>query len=128
MYGSHSKKKDSSHLQVLIITIKLFFDYCCKQDIVTSLSSYYAIQKISVNMTSDTFKSPSPTKYSPEKVHPQGEKHAPKYSISARTRYRRQDQNPAPSKYQLPPVIGNKQPYKQAAPAYNITSRQQVGI
>ncbi|KAK3096649.1 hypothetical protein FSP39_002067 [Pinctada imbricata] len=75
----------------------------------------------------NTFKSPSATRYFPEKVHPQGEKHAPKYSISARTRYRRQDQNPAPSKYQLPPVLGNRQPYKDAAPAYNITSRQQVG-
>lgn len=52
----------------------------------------------------DSFKTPSPGRYSPEKVHPQGERHAPCYSMGARTRFRRRDNNPAPSKYVLPPV------------------------
>ena len=34
----------------------------------------------------EVFKTPSPGAYYPEKVHPQGEKHAPAYSMSARTR------------------------------------------
>ena len=37
----------------------------------------------------DTFKTPSPGAYSPEKVHPQGERHAPAYSMGSRTRYRK---------------------------------------
>ena len=37
----------------------------------------------------DTFKTPAPGTYSPEKVHPQGEKHAPAYSMGSRTRYRK---------------------------------------
>ena len=37
----------------------------------------------------DTFKTPSPGAYFPEKVHPQGEKHAPAHSMGARTRYRK---------------------------------------
>lgn len=34
----------------------------------------------------EVFKTPSPGAYYPEKVHPQGEKHAPAYSMSARTK------------------------------------------
>ena len=37
----------------------------------------------------DSFKTPSPGAYNPEKVHPQGEKHAPNYSMGARTHYRK---------------------------------------
>jgi len=36
-----------------------------------------------------TFKTPAPGAYSPEKVHPQGERHAPVYSMGNRTRYRK---------------------------------------
>ena len=32
---------------------------------------------------------PAPGAYSPEKVHPQGERHAPAYSMAMRTRYRK---------------------------------------
>lgn len=74
----------------------------------------------------DTFKVPSPGLYSPEKVHPQGERHAPQYSISARTKMRRIDPNPAPNQYTLPPIIGSKQPNKPAAPAYVMTNRTEV--
>lgn len=41
---------------------------------------------------------------------------------------RRIDQNPAPNKYTLPPIIGNKQPNKMAAPAYVMTSRREVSF
>ena len=36
-----------------------------------------------------TFKTPAPGAYSPEKVHPQGERHAPAYSMGSRSRYRK---------------------------------------
>ncbi|XP_033750391.1 outer dense fiber protein 3-like [Pecten maximus] len=75
----------------------------------------------------NTFKTPSPGAYSPEQVHPQGERHAARYSISARTPYRQRDQNPSPNKYCLPPVLGNKQPNKPAPPAYFMSSRQNIG-
>ncbi|KAJ8304851.1 hypothetical protein KUTeg_018434 [Tegillarca granosa] len=78
-------------------------------------------------MDPNLFKTPSPGTYFPEHVHPQGERHAAKHSIGARTRYRRKDQNPAPNKYSLPPVMGEKQPNKLAAPAYTMTKRQVLG-
>lgn len=37
----------------------------------------------------DLFKTPGPGTYRNEKVHPQGEKHAPAYSMGSRTRYRK---------------------------------------
>lgn len=36
-----------------------------------------------------SFKTPAPGSYSPEKVHPQGERYAPAWSCGARTRYRK---------------------------------------
>ncbi|KAK3601459.1 hypothetical protein CHS0354_033593 [Potamilus streckersoni] len=72
-------------------------------------------------------KAPSPGTYFPEKVHPQRERHAPKYSLGFRTRYHRQDQNPAPNKYYLPPVIGSRQPNKTSSSAFSITGRSQLG-
>lgn len=40
-------------------------------------------------LIADTFKTPGPGTYRPEKVHPQGERHAPTYSMGSRTRYRK---------------------------------------
>ena len=37
------------------------------------------------------FQNPAPGQYSPEKVHPQGEPHAPCYSMSSRTKYRKSE-------------------------------------
>lgn len=73
------------------------------------------------------FKTPSPGAYSPEKVHPQGERHAPQYSMSNRTRYRRHDNNPAPNKYCLPPVLGSRQANMQSSYSYSMTGRSNIG-
>ncbi|XP_045216986.2 outer dense fiber protein 3-like [Mercenaria mercenaria] len=74
-----------------------------------------------------TFKTPSARAYYPEKVHPQGEKIAPKYSIGFRTRFRKLDQNPPSSKYILPTVLGPAQPNKLSAPSYSMTGRSKIG-
>lgn len=39
----------------------------------------------------DLFKTPGPGTYRNEKAHPQGEKHAPAYSMGSRTRYRKRE-------------------------------------
>ena len=70
-----------------------------------------------------SFKTPSPRAYYPEKVHPQGERHAPKYSIGFRSRNRKQDQNPAPNNHILPPVMGPTQPYKTSAASFSMTGK-----
>ena len=49
----------------------------------------FSILNTHIFFISDSFKTPSPGAYSPEKVHPQGEKHAPSYSMGQRTRYRK---------------------------------------
>ena len=56
------------------------------------------------------FKTPSPGTYTPEKVHPQGERHAPIFSMGTRTRRRKLDHNPAPNRYTLPKMLGSAQP------------------
>lgn len=76
---------------------------------------------------SASFKTPSPGAYSPEKVHPQGERYAPSYSMSTRTRQRKRDNNPAPARYSLPPLLGSKQPNKLSYPSYSMTGHSNVG-
>lgn len=39
------------------------------------------------------FKTPSPSAYYKERVHPQGEKKAPTYSMGSRTKYRKSELN-----------------------------------
>lgn len=75
----------------------------------------------------NTFVTPSPYAYSPEKCHPQGERHAAVYSMGARTRYRKRDQQPAPNSYNLPALIGPQIINKQAAASYSMTGRPNVG-
>ena len=103
----------------------------------------------------DTFKTPSPGAYNPEKVHPQGEKYAPAYSMGARTQYRKSkfaftplyvqllltswhllmlalcfhagDHFPSPNSYTLPSLIGSKVPNKQASASYSMASRPITG-
>ncbi|XP_070542717.1 ciliary microtubule associated protein 1A-like [Ptychodera flava] len=74
-----------------------------------------------------TFKTPCPRAYHPEKVHPQGERHASSYSMGARTRYRKRDAAPAPNSYTLPPLIGPKVPNKTSYPSHSLTRRAQTG-
>ena len=59
-----------------------------------------------------SFLTPSPGAYKPERVHPQGERHAPVFSMATRTRIRKRDQNPAPNRYVLPKMLGSFQPNK----------------
>ncbi|XP_060597460.1 ciliary microtubule associated protein 1A-like [Ruditapes philippinarum] len=73
------------------------------------------------------FKTPASSAYYPEKVHPQGEKIAPKYSIGLRTRFRKLDHNPSPSNYMLPTVLGPAQPSKTSTPSYSIPGRSKIG-
>ena len=51
--------------------------------------SYYSTNNTHFLSLKETFKTPAPGAYSPEKVHPQGERHAPAYSMAARTRFRK---------------------------------------
>jgi len=74
-----------------------------------------------------TFKTPCPRAYCPEKVHPQGERHAPKYSMGARTRYRKRDAAPASNSYSLPPLLGPKVANKNSCPSYSMTRRATTG-
>ena len=73
------------------------------------------------------FKTPSPGTYSPEKVHPQGERYAPAYSVGARSRYRKRDGNPAPNIYCLPQLLGPRQPNRLTDPSHSMTGRTDVG-
>lgn len=58
----------------------------------------------------DSFNTPAPGTYSPEQVHPQGERHAPAHSMGSRTRYRQHDNVPSPNCYSLPNLLGSKVP------------------
>lgn len=76
--------------------------------------------------TKAPFKTPGPGTYSNERVHPQGERHAPRYSMAARTRYRKRDSNPAPNSYSLPQLVGPKIINKSASSAYSMTGRSKI--
>ena len=49
-----------------------------------------------------SFKTPAPGAYSPEKVHPQGERYAPAWSCGSRTRYRKRKET---MRLQLKPTL-----------------------
>lgn len=74
----------------------------------------------------DIFKPPGPGTYDNHKVHPQGERHAPKYSMGARTRFRKRDANPAANHYSLPHLVGPKIINKHASSAYSMTGRSTI--
>ena len=73
------------------------------------------------------FKTPGPGSYKPERAHPQGERHAPKYSMASRTRYRRCDAYPASNAYGLPQLLGSRIPNKSSSASYSMTGRQSTG-
>ncbi|XP_062516960.1 ciliary microtubule associated protein 1A-like [Corticium candelabrum] len=75
----------------------------------------------------NTFKTPAPGTYSPEKVHPQGERHAPNYSMGQRTRYRKADTVPSANSYSLPQLLGSKVPSKRSSAAFSMTGRAKTG-
>lgn len=74
-----------------------------------------------------SFKTPAPGAYSPEKVHPQGERHAPAYSMAQRTRYRKRDSTPSPNSYSLPMLLGSKIPNKKSSASHSMTGRALTG-
>ncbi len=63
----------------------------------------------------------------PERVHPPGERHAPVFSMSTRTRLRKRDHNPAPNRYALPQLLGSKQANKLSYPSYSMSGRFNIG-
>lgn len=74
------------------------------------------------------FKTPGPGAYSPERAGPSSCPQAPKFSFGSRTRYRAQDQNPAASKYTLPPLIGRTvEGGRYQAPCYSLRGRSNIG-
>lgn len=75
----------------------------------------------------NTFKTPAPGTYSPEKVHPQGERHAPVHSMGARTKYRKRDATPSPNSYTLPALIGSNVPNKFSSASHSMTGRAVTG-
>ena len=77
-------------------------------------------------IAADIFRPPGPGTYDNHRVHPQGERHAPKYSMAERTRYRKRDSNPAANAYSLPQLVGPKIINKQAHPAYSMTGRSKI--
>ena len=98
--------------QSIFFSFKAFFLNC--KNLFLKCSFHFSFN-------SAKFKTPSPGAYYPEAVHPQGERHAPRYSIGFRSRYRKEDQNPAPNSYLLPTVMGPLQPYKESASSYSMT-------
>lgn len=75
----------------------------------------------------NVFKTPGPGNYQNEKVHPQGERHAPKYSMGSRTRYRACDSYPSPNSYTLPQLLGSKVINKMSSASYSMTARSITG-
>ena len=73
------------------------------------------------------FQTPAPGTYKTEVVHPQGERHAPSYTMGARLPIRRGDSNPAANRYALPPLLGSNQINKRSAPSYSMTKRSNRG-
>jgi len=74
-----------------------------------------------------TFKTPAPSQYTHEKVHPPNEAHAPVYSMGSRTRFRKKDTVPAASSYDMPALIGPRIPNKPAAAAHSFAVRPNIG-
>jgi len=74
----------------------------------------------------DIFKSPGPGTYDNHKVHPQGQRRAPAYSMSQRTKYRKEDSVPAANAYNVPHLIGPKLANKKSNPSYSMTARTNV--
>jgi len=91
----------------------------------------------------DPFKTPGPGSYAPERTHPQNEKHAPVYSMSARTRYRKRehimywvrishawstgDSTPSPNTYTLPTMLGSHVPNNTSSASYSFPGRPKTG-
>merc|ERR1711896_87764 len=70
------------------------------------------------------FKTPGPGSYKPETAHPQGERHAPKYSMAGRQKTGGfdEDLSKTPGAARYPVVDPSK--YRRNAPSYSMLSRR----
>ena len=121
----------SSHgcaLMLCDINLLCRWAYCLADNacFVSCVADYFPFP-LSLTVFVDIFNAPSPGAYYPERVHPQGERHAPKYSMGARTRYRKRDAVPSPNSYNLPSLLGSSVPNKQASSSYSMAGRAVTG-
>ncbi|XP_030629347.1 outer dense fiber protein 3-like protein 2a [Chanos chanos] len=78
--------------------------------------------------THDTFQTPGPGAYSPERAPPLNHHiRPPSYTMAFRTRYRSLDAVPAPSKYSLPVLLGPQVPNKPSSASYSMSGRRKSG-
>ncbi|XP_059209862.1 outer dense fiber protein 3-like protein 2a [Centropristis striata] len=76
----------------------------------------------------NTFQTPGPGAYSPEKAPPlNAQRRPPSYTISSRTRYRSTDAIPAPNSYCLPSLLGQQVPNKPSSASFSFSGRRKVG-
>ncbi|KAL7876497.1 hypothetical protein AOLI_G00114600 [Acnodon oligacanthus] len=79
-------------------------------------------------LSGDTFQTPGPGAYSPEKAPPlNGHRQPPSYTMAFRTRYRSRDAIPAPNRYTLPNLLGSYVPNKSSSASYSMSSRRKSG-
>lgn len=114
LFGWFSRKDCD---QICIYSLLVLAKFCI---IVNSRTRAFQCDMI-CSVFSDSFITPAPGAYHPERVHPPRERYPPKYSIGFRARHRRYDQNPPSSKYLLPSVMGPRQPNKMSAASYSLT-------
>ncbi|XP_076828174.1 outer dense fiber protein 3-like protein 2a [Brachyhypopomus gauderio] len=76
----------------------------------------------------ETFQTPGPGAYSPEKAPPlNNHRQPPSYTMAFRTRYRSLDSVPAPNRYTLPNLMGSRAPNKCSSASYSMLARRKPG-
>ncbi|XP_026876864.1 outer dense fiber protein 3-like protein 2a [Electrophorus electricus] len=76
----------------------------------------------------ETFQTPGPGAYSPEKVPLlNNHRQPPSYTMAFRTRYRCTDPVPAPNRYTLPNLMGSRVPNKCSSASYSMLARRKPG-
>ncbi|KAK3546205.1 hypothetical protein QTP70_025220 [Hemibagrus guttatus] len=87
-----------------------------------------ALMKQTCLFLADTFQTPGPGFYSPEKAPPLNWHHRPpSYTMGLRTRYRGTDAVPAPNRYTLPNLLGSRIPNKPSSASYSMSRRTKPG-
>ncbi|XP_062848898.1 outer dense fiber protein 3-like protein 2a [Trichomycterus rosablanca] len=75
-----------------------------------------------------TFQTPGPGAYSPERVPPVNlQRQPPSFTMAFRTRYRSVDAVPAPNRYTLPNLLGSRVPNKPSSASYSMSRRVKTG-
>ena len=81
------------------------------------------VKNLTPIFNADSFRTPGPGTYKPELKYPPNERTAPRYSMSARTRLRKLDSNPAPNTYSVPSALGSRVPNRRSSPSYTLRGR-----